>query len=984
MGPRSLRRALACACSVVLVAGASCGADAAAERGVTLERLLPGATFDPAIPAPEAATGVRPGARPLRPDELLAYMLALDTASPRARWIEYARSHEGRPLGVLAVADEAALARLEQFQVEHARLADPRGRAPAEDAALAAPARAVAWMTYGIHGDELSSCDAAAVLAYWLVAGEDERARTLRRELVVFIDPTQNPDGRARAVAQAAAFAHLVPNADGSDLSHAGVWPWGRGNHYLFDLNRDWISQVHPESARAGLIAAWSPQLFVDSHEMGADSSYLFSPARHPFNPFRPARQQRWAERFAADQARALDGRGYSYYTREWNEEFFPGYGSAWASYLGAVGILYEMSSTDGTLVRQRPGTIRTFAEAIEHQLTSSVANLETLAANRAEVLLDSIRSRRDAVQRGAEGPVRAWLLPRGRFPARTDALAALLARQGIEVLRNAAAVQAAGVRDARTGETKSVELPAGSWLVPMAQPAGSLARALLDPHVPMEAAFFREEREYLERGKDSRLYDATAWSLPLLHGVEAYWSPVAVAGAWTAAVPEPRQGSLRAAAGAVAYVIDGSGDEAAPALADLLQRGIAVRVAEKEFRAAGRDFGPGTLLVKREGNPADLAAQLAEVAARWPVQIEAVATGKSERGPDLGGNYFHPLVAPRVGVWSGSPVNPGSYGFAWHLFDEVLGLRFAGLDVNRFGGTDLSRYNVLVFPPAFGGGYRERLGEKGLAELRRWIEAGGTAIGVGDGAAFLAAKDAGLTATRLRHEALDRFPPVVWGISADAARAGGSFDARGELARPAEPVARPATAATAARSPYDVAPVLGPGARPFAQGFEQGSPVAGPPVALAEWLEPLLSPGKERPDAEDLARADERLRRFAPQGALVRLELDPDSWLAWGLPAEVDVLVATDRALVAEPPVNVAARFAPLERLHLGGLLWPEAAGRLARTAYVAREKVGRGQVILFVDDPLLRGWTIGTRRLFENAVLFGPGLGTAWSSPW
>ena len=86
----------------------------------------------------------------------------------------------------------------------------------------------------------------------------------------------------------------------------------------------------------------------------------------------------------------------------------------------------------------------------------------------------------------------------------------------------------------------------------------------------------------------------------------------------------------------------------------------------------------------------------------------------------------------------------------------------------------------------------------------------------------------------------------------------------------------------------------------------------------------------------------------------------------------------------MAQPPIQVAARFAEVERLQLGGLLWPEAAGRLANTAYATREGKGRGQVILFLNEPEFRGWTLGTRRMLVNAILYGPGLGTRWSHPW
>jgi hypothetical protein len=138
------------------------------------------------------------------------------------------------------------------------------------------------------------------------------------------------------------------------------------------------------------------------------------------------------------------------------------------------------------------------------------------------------------------------------------------------------------------------------------------------------------------------------------------------------------------------------------------------------------------------------------------------------------------------------------------------------------------------------------------------------------------------------------------------------------------------------------------------------------------------------KPEKEDLESADERLRRFGAHGVFLRIELEPDAWLSWGLPGEMPALIRHPDALMAEPPVQVAARFTDVENLHLGGLLWPEAAGRLAHTAYVTREQVGRGQVILFLNSPEIRGWTRATRRLLLNAILYGPGVGARWSTPW
>ncbi|MBM4131876.1 hypothetical protein FJ250_12760, partial [bacterium] len=643
----------------------------------------------------------------------------------------------------------------EDFLAEHVARLDPRLPATAGGTALA-DAKAVAVLAYGIHGDELSSTDAACAVAWWLVAGSDERAEALRRDLVLLVDPCENPDGRARYLAQIQSFAHASANPDQEDLAHTGVWPWGRGNHYLFDLNRDWIPMRQPESARAREVARWLPQLLVDSHEMGANASYLFPPARHPRNPLRPSTVRKWERIFSDEQGRALDARGYPYYSGEWNEEFFPGFGSSWAWYHGGIGILYEMSRTTGTHVRKRDGTERTFAQAVEHQVLSTLANLESLRSRRAEILADHRRARSEAVEAGRRGAQRAWLLtPDPRHPARLPELGAVLAAQGIEVqVLTGEQSAAAAVTDARTGRRETRALPPGTLLVRLDQPSGWLARVVLDPHVPMDDVFFREEREYLEKDRGSRLYDTTAWSLPLLRGVTAGWTGAVPAGAWRpwteAAFPATTAGAAPAGPWN-SLVIDGDPEASARLLAELLQKGVTVRAARKPFTIEGRDFRAGALVVRREGNLPDLDDVLAGLENRAPML--PVATSRAQAGPDLGGAEFAVLVPPRVGVLAGMPVAPDDYGHVWHLLDQELGLRANGIDASRFARLDLARYNVLVFPPVGGGTgmYRQILGPGGLTRLKQWIEAGGTAIGFEGGARLLADSTLALTQSRFR-----------------------------------------------------------------------------------------------------------------------------------------------------------------------------------------------------------------------------------------
>ncbi len=948
--------------------------------------LMPTAVFAEDIPDIAAVAGVALGERPIRPDEVLAYYRALAQASPHARLVEYGRTYEDRPLLVLAVSDPGTIARLDEFQKEHARRLDPRLQGVLTVEQLV-KTKAVAWMAYGIHGGELSSTDAAVALAYWLVAGTDDQAVQMRDNLVVLIDPCENPDGRNRYLTQIMSFAHRRANPDQDDLSHRAVWPWGRGNHYLFDLNRDWFSMTQPESERARLIASWVPQILVDSHEMGANATYLFPPPRHPFNPHLPANTSQWELTFSDDQAAALDAQGFPYYSGEWNEEFFPGYGSSWSSYHGTIGILYEMSRTSGTLVQKRGGTMRTFAEAITHQFTSSVANLTTLAHQKAQILHDQVAARQQAIDQGKNGQLQAWVFaPDPRQPRRVSEMAARLQAQGIEVESLQQPTKIRQLVDMRTGEKADRNLPVGSILVRAAQPSGYLAHALLDPHVPMSSTFLQEEREYLEKRKGSRLYETTAWSVPLSVGVPAYWSPQEPKGSWRPFVEE-RQEIRQGVPSRFTYlIIDGDPDVGPRVLADLLQDGFNVQVATKDFSVKGHDFRAGALVLRQEAQTVALLAQLPRIVQKHSVPLVPIQTSRATSGPDLGGTHFDVLVAPRVGVLAGSPVSTGTFGAIWHYLDHELDLRFSNIDISRVRVTDLSRYNVLIFPPVRGGTgmYRQTIGPTGMEKIRDWVQAGGTAIGLEGGAAMLADPESALTQARFRSQALALHPSPVWSISAREAREAGRIQATGLHVTGAIPEGEAPAGSLDHGHLYDVSPLLGPGALPFTRGVEQGTALNTQPVPMADWIKPTLAAGKAASDEADMAAVDDRLRRFMPQGALLRVDLDPELFLGYGLDEDITVWFGGDDTLVAGEPVQVGGRFADIGQLHLAGLLWPEAAARMAHTAYVTREAVGRGQVILFAANPLFRRWMKDSERMFGNAVLLGPGLGTRWSTPW
>ena len=127
----------------------------------------------------------------------------------------------------------------------------------AEARKLIAALPAVVWLSYGVHGNEISSPDAALQTAYHLLAARNDKiVDDVLAKVVVLIDPTQNPDGRDRFVNYYEQARGLAPDASPVAAEHNEPWPGGRVNHYLFDLNRDWIGLTQPEIREPGQGAA--------------------------------------------------------------------------------------------------------------------------------------------------------------------------------------------------------------------------------------------------------------------------------------------------------------------------------------------------------------------------------------------------------------------------------------------------------------------------------------------------------------------------------------------------------------------------------------------------------------------------------------------------------------------------------------------------------------------------------------------------------
>ena len=704
---------------------------------LALPEMAPGVSYDPAVPTLRQVLGHDVGEEITSPEGVARYLEALAAAAPdRTRLIRYAESWQGRPLQVLVVGSPLRISRLDEVRAGLARLADPRGLGPAEAERLLQDLPVVVWLLHSVHGDETSCSDAALFEAYHLLAARgDAGTDAVLSQALVLVDPLQNPDGRARFLAQHLQARGPAPDPEPWAAEHDEPWPGGRGNHYLFDMNRDWIALSQPETrGRLRVFLDFFPQVVADLHEMSGDSSYYFAPPADPLNPHITEQQREWMVRFGRANAERFDERGFAYFVRDVFDSFYPGYGESWPILQGAVGMTYEQASPTGLAFRRRDGSTLTYREGVLHHFTAARATMETAARHREALLRDFLAFRRSACETSARGP-REYLLPPGADEGRRQRLLELLLSQGIEVRRAEEPLALSGRH-----------LPPGTYVVPLAQPAGRLARNLLDPEVPLEEAFLREQDRRRRKRLDDQIYDVTAWSLPLLLDVEVITSERPAAGRTTPlslSPPPPAPAALAPAR--VGYLLPW-GVSTAALVVEALDRGLQVRTMGEAFTLAGRRWAAGAAYFSRAENDPSLPAVLGELRSRHRAEVVPVESGFVDEGLSLGGGEARTLQPRRVLLAWDEPASSLSAGWTRHALERRFGLSLSAVRARSLRQVDLRRFDVVVLPS---GDYREALKGETLAALEAWVRAGGTLVTLAEASRWAARPATGLLATR-------------------------------------------------------------------------------------------------------------------------------------------------------------------------------------------------------------------------------------------
>ena len=903
----------------------------------------------PDIDEPSSFLDFNYGERVASPAQISSAIMAWSEQSNRLKVVEYAKSHEGRPLYALFISAPENINNLEVIKSNITKLSDARNINDKEAKSIIQSMPALAWMAYSIHGNETSGADAALGIVYHLIASTDSDVIEMLSEMIIVVDPMMNPDGRDRFAKSLEQYRGTSPNYDDQSLLHTGDWPYGRTNHYYFDLNRDWLYLTQPETrGRVALINEWRPQILVDGHEMGSQDTFMTGPPREPINKNIDRNLIKWGNQFAKDQANEFDIRGWRFYTGEWHEDLYPGY-SFYAQFRGTLGILYEQSRMSEDGVRRPEGTIQSYKEAVHHQYISTLANLKTLQRNSSQMYLDYWDGRKLNVSKNGKYANQSFVILPTDNHGRLNALVAKLEAQDIELYRNTNVLTVKSALKQSGEVVEDFVIPKGSLIIPNRQPEAPLISAILEFDADIDESVLLEERQANLRDGSSIMYDTTAFNFTMMFGLSAVTVPENLSNnlePWT-----PFPSSVEINEDALMWAVNAEDDRSVAFAARLMEKNINVRIIDKEAVLSSQVLSRGSVAVLAMDNlnHEDLIDDIREIATGLDISLVSIDSGfGSKELPDWGGRHFLLLQKPQIAILSHADFSSYDVGVTWWSIDQYLGIRHSQLNSSMAEYADLRRYNTIVMPS----GYADLNGSMREA-LMTWVAQGGTLIAHNRSTRLIASSEDFSKVKLLQN---------TFGNSVDY-----NFDLLREIAASENKINKAKTLAHGIN--LDIS-------YPWESSDEQ----------LSE---------------KDLQNRDKWQSIFMPSGSMVSGRVDQKHWLTFGTPSTLPILYANYPILMTDDNTEAVVRIGELVsndeikdfrminwssippgkdlNVRMSGLVWPEAAQRIANSAYLTRERMGKGQIILFAGEPNFRGSTRGTNRLWLNALIYGAGLGAS-----
>ena len=481
------------------------------------------------VPSPKDVLGYYVGApkKLTYTADIYRYYRALAAASKRVKVFSAGQTDEGREQVVAAIADEDTIRNLDTYKGYLARLADPRGLDEAEARRIIGQAKPIYFFMGGLHSSETGPPEMLMELAYRLAVEDAPLYDQIRRNVIVMMMATAEPDGRDRYVDW---YYRYKTASESENDGIPGPPYWGK---YIYhDNNRDInYSQVTMRNWLKFYLE-WHPPIMHDLHE-SQPLLYTFS-GQAPQNPTLDPILYAELPWFANFEMTKMIGYGMP---GVWDHAFVdmwsPGYLGFMSSNHNGMLRMYEtfgnggantirrnlgggrggeggggaQAGPDAAAGRGGGGTEREWYRPLPApgQLVWSMRNntnyMETavlsaleLTANFSKTVLENFyKKSRNSIESGKNEAPYGYVMPAGQADmTRVAFIVNILRLQGVEVGRATAEVK-----------LKEGTFPAGSLIVKRDQPYGRLAKILL------------EVQKYPD--PSLRTYDDAAWTMGLM-----------------------------------------------------------------------------------------------------------------------------------------------------------------------------------------------------------------------------------------------------------------------------------------------------------------------------------------------------------------------------------------------------------------------------------------------------------------------------------
>jgi hypothetical protein len=908
------------------------------------------------VPTPEKVLGDVAGAPDMLPyaEDVYKYFRLLESSSPRVKVFTIGHSEEGREMIAAAIADPELLDKYKENNARLAKLGDPRliDLDDAKAKALVDQSYPVYYITGTIHSTETGAPTALMELAYRLAVDNSPYIQYIRKHMIVLITPVVEVDGRDRMV-DIYRWHKAHPGQDWPRLLY-----WG---HYVaHDNNRDAMGMTLDLTRNVlNTYLDWHAQVLHDLHE-SVPFLYDNTVGDGPYNAWvDPILAQEWAELGWNNMAQMQNLNMPGVFTHGDFDTWSPGYLMFLAAMHNGISRLYETFGNGGadtekrtltpeeysrTWYRQNPPyPVVTWSQRDNNNYEES-ALLTTISyfSRNTHHFLENyyLKSKRSIEKPGVEGPA-AYVIPADSANLnRAVELANVLKRQHVELQVLSDAATASVPAEKRGEKPKQETFPAGSIVVRMDQPYSRAADALLD------------KQFWAPDDPQKHPYDDTGWSFPQLFNVKTV--RIVDTGILKAKMtPLEDPATLTGKASGAGSVLAVANDGQASLLSLVYKlKGAKIEVAEKNFESNGQTFPAGTLLLTGadDSKSAEALKSLALDGTRLAA-APPVAT--------------HTVTAPRIAVmhtWLATQTE----GW-WRYAFDTEGIPFDYISTQTAAKeSDLrAKYDVIVFAPVGRSSSqdiingtpmwnnatpwkkseitpnlglldstddtRPGLGYDGLEHLKSFIEKGGLLItcedtaqfaietGLAVGVSAAPSGDSRVTGTVLNSTFVAKDSPIAYGYGANLP----VMSANGMVFNISNTTNR-GGGGRQLMDPYSQ--------RPTGRGTVDDSDEVQGRKAVEP--EPLT---KQQP--WEARKLDEEQTRNNPR-------VIPEQWRP-----------------------DVILRFSDAKSLLLSGLL--DKGGSIAEHAIVVDAHLGQGNVLLFANNPIYRGETIGSYPLVFNAIL-------------